>query len=34
MRSHHNLDAWKKSVEFVIDIYKATEELPREGNLD
>jgi four helix bundle protein len=30
MRSHHNLDAWKKSIEFVIDVYKATEELPKE----
>lgn len=30
MRSHHNLDVWKKSVDFVIEIYKATDELPKE----
>jgi four helix bundle protein len=28
MRSHHNLDVWKKSIEFVVDIYRTTERLP------
>lgn len=28
MRPHKNLDVWKKSVDFVIDIYKATENFP------
>src|ERR1044072_4012276 len=30
MRSHHNLDVWKKSIDFVIEVYKATEVLPKE----
>lgn len=30
MRSHHNLDVWKKALDFVIDIYKATDSLPKE----
>ncbi len=30
MRSHHNLDVWKKSVDFVIEIYRATDCLPKE----
>ena len=30
MRSHHNLDAWKKSVDFVVEIYRATETFPKE----
>ena len=30
MRSHHNLDAWKKSVDFVVLIYKMTESFPKE----
>ncbi len=30
MRSHHNLDAWKKSVDFVVMIYKMTESFPKE----
>src|ERR1700754_2003936 len=30
MRSHHNLDVWKKALDFVIDIYKATDGLPKE----
>ena len=30
MRSHHNLDAWKKSVDFVVMTYKMTEKFPKE----
>ena len=25
MRTHENLEVWKKEVDFVVDIYKATE---------
>ncbi len=28
MRPHEKLDVWKKSVDFVVDIYKATERFP------
>ena len=30
MRSHNNLDVWKKAVDFVVDVYKATESFPKE----
>jgi four helix bundle protein len=30
MRSHHNLDAWKKSVDFVVEVYKITDSFPKE----
>ncbi len=30
MRSHNNLDAWKRSVDFVVDIYKVTNGFPKE----
>ena len=30
MRSHNNLDVWKKSVDFVVSIYRATEHFPKE----
>ena len=30
MRSHNKLEAWKKSVDFVVDIYKATDGFPKE----
>jgi four helix bundle protein len=30
MCSHHNLDVWKKSIDFVLDIYKLTEGLPKD----
>lgn len=30
MRPHHNLDVWKKSVDFVVMIYKMTENFPKE----
>jgi four helix bundle protein len=30
MRPHQNLDVWKKSVEFTIEIYKATESFPKD----
>jgi four helix bundle protein len=30
MRPHHNLDVWQKAVDFVIDIYQATEGFPKE----
>jgi four helix bundle protein len=30
MRPHHNLDVWKKAVEFSVQIYKATEGFPRD----
>jgi four helix bundle protein len=30
MRPHENLDVWKKGIDFVIDIYRATEKFPSE----
>lgn len=30
MRSHHKLDAWRKSVDFVIEVYKMTDQFPKE----
>ncbi len=30
MRLHHNLDAWKKSVDFVVEVYKFAEAFPKE----
>jgi four helix bundle protein len=30
MRPHHNLDVWKKAVDFVIEVYKVTESFPKE----
>lgn len=30
MRSHEKLDVWKKSVDFVVQIYKMTESFPKE----
>ena|SRR4051794_33353629 len=30
MRSHNNLDAWKKSIDFVEDVYKATNDFPKD----
>lgn len=30
MRPHHKLEAWKKSVDFVVEVYKATETFPNE----
>jgi len=30
MRSHNNLDAWKKSIDFVVEIYKVTDRFPKE----
>jgi four helix bundle protein len=30
MRPHDKLDVWRKAVEFVIEVYKATERFPRE----
>ena len=30
MRPHEKLDVWKKSVDFVVDMYKATESFPKD----
>ncbi len=30
MRPHHNLDFWKKAVDFVVDVYKITDTFPNE----
>lgn len=30
MRPHENLDLWKKAIEFVVDVYKATEAFPKD----
>ena len=30
MRPHEKLDVWKKSVDFVVAIYKATESFPKD----
>jgi len=34
MRPHEKLDVWKKSVDFVVAIYKATERFPRDERFD
>ena len=28
MRPHQNLEVWKKAVDFVVDVYRATEKFP------
>ena len=30
MRAHEKLDAWKKAIEFVVLVYRATESFPKE----
>lgn len=30
MRPHHSLDAWKRSIDFVVEVYKMTETFPKE----
>jgi len=30
MRPHENLNVWKKSVDFVVEVYKTTERFPKE----
>lgn len=30
MRPHHQLEAWKKAVDFVVMVYKATDGFPKE----
>ena len=30
MRTHEKLEVWKKSVDFVVEIYKVTEDFPKE----
>jgi hypothetical protein len=30
MRPHERLDVWKKGIEFVVTLYKATEAFPKE----
>jgi four helix bundle protein len=30
MRPHQKLDAWGKSVDLVVEVYKATERFPKE----
>jgi len=30
MRPHHKLDAWKNAIDLVVDVYKATEDFPKE----
>ncbi|MGA9994382.1 MAG: four helix bundle protein [Pyrinomonadaceae bacterium] len=30
MRPHENLEAWRKALDFVVDVYKATESFPKE----
>ena len=30
MRPHERLDVWRKAIEFVVEVYKATETWPRE----
>lgn len=30
MRPHEKLDVWRKSIDFVVDIYKATDTFPRD----
>lgn len=30
MRPHENLDVWKKSIEFVVAVYRATDDFPKD----
>ena len=30
MRPHEKLDVWKKAIDFVVEVYKATERFPKE----
>ncbi len=30
MRPHEKLDVWKKSIDFVVQLYKATDDFPRD----
>ena len=30
MRPHERLEAWSKAIDFVVDVYKATESFPRD----
>jgi len=30
MNNHKDLDVWKKSIDFVTDIFKATKQFPKE----
>lgn len=30
MRPHEKVDVWKKAIDFVVDLYKATENFPKE----
>jgi four helix bundle protein len=30
MRTHERLDVWKKAVDFVVEIYRATEDFPKD----
>lgn len=30
MRPHENLDLWKKAIEFVVEVYRATDDWPKE----
>lgn len=30
MRPHTNLEAWKKAMDFVVDVYRATDAFPKE----
>ncbi len=30
MRSHNNLDAWKRSIDFVVAVYRVTDRFPKE----
>ena len=30
MRPHHSLDVWQKSVDFVVEVYRETDDMPRE----
>lgn len=30
MRPHENLEAWAKAIDFVVDVYKASDSFPKE----
>jgi len=30
MRPHENLDVWKKSIDFTVDVYRVTDSFPKE----
>jgi hypothetical protein len=34
MRPHEKLDLWQKAIDFVVEVYKATEDWPKRKGMD